>query len=110
MFEELFSLVRTVFVLMIVAFVICFVIAMVKGVANEIEEGKKEQERRKKEQYEKYVKQQRLRADIDRIKVASRQWNREYKILFMQYLAERHSSAVALDKEICANAGVEFDI
>ena len=72
MFGELFDTIKTVFLLMVIIVAIIIVVAVINGV----KESREAEERNRQEQ-------QRRRDDINRKKIASKRWSKEYKNVFL---------------------------
>lgn len=91
MLDELFSTIRTIFILAVVVLVIVIAIAIRKGLEQERERKEWDawrQQRKLEAQQREREEQQHRRAKIDRIKAASHQWSREYKKWFLKHSRE----------------------
>lgn len=96
MFDELFETLKTGFVLGLIIVSIVIAVAAYKGY-------QETKERLEREDREKRERQRKRRADIDRIKAASRRWSPEYKKQFPSYLKKCWYADVELYKLLYGN-------
>lgn len=96
MFSELFETIKVGFGIGITIGIIAMIAGFIKGAKDHA----KAEELRKIEQQRQREEQQKRRANINRIKAASRKWSREYKIRFPDYLEKRWYSATDFYREI----------